>query len=237
MVNVPDYVENEQAYIDAAHRRIAANAYKTRTKKHQDRLKNEPEYAAVIRFINAKAEKGSKFFVKMQDAIDEYGALSGGQEAACVKIMREDAEKKAEIRKRDAGSEFVGEIGKRETFMVTVTGYTLLEGFYGDQHLHFLKDCAGNVMVYKGSNKIAEKGDVITVKATVKKQEERDGVKQTTIARPAVEKNHGTPAEQGKQAYRDAAGMSSNPYHWEDARHTAWNKGFEDEMHLEMYPA
>lgn len=237
MVDVPLYVENEGAYIEGARRRIQANARKTRDRVTRERLANEPEFAALVRFIAVKSEKGNKFFSDMRQAFEEWGGLSEKQEAACLKIMREENQRKAEIRQRDAGSEHVGTEGKREIFTLTVTGIAPLESFYGDQFLHFMKDAAGNVVVYKGANKIAEKGETITVKATVKSHGERDGVKQTNISRPAIVENHGTPYQQGQKAYRDAAGMSANPYHWEDGRHTSWNKGFEDEMDLEIYPA
>ena len=53
------------------------------------------------------------------------------------------------------------------------------------------EDSDGNVVVYKGSGHLynadgqgATKGDKVAVKATIKEHGERDGVKQTIIARP-----------------------------------------------------
>lgn len=52
-------------------------------------------------------------------------------------------------------------------------------------YVHICRDEAGNTVVYKGKS-IAAKGDTIVVKATIKAHGERDGEKQTVIARPAV---------------------------------------------------
>jgi hypothetical protein len=49
-----------------------------------------------------------------------------------------------------------------------------------------LKDKEDNVFVYFGKF-LCEKGREILVKATVKRHQERDGVKQTAISRPALQ--------------------------------------------------
>jgi hypothetical protein len=59
------------------------------------------------------------------------------------------------------------------------------EGQYGFTYINICKDAAGNVIVYKGSNNF-EEGETLTVKATVKAHDERDGIAQTLIARPKI---------------------------------------------------
>lgn len=183
MINIPESVEldgNEAAYVAGAKARIAANARKTTNK----RLAAEPEFARLVEFIQRKAEAGfSKFFGDMAVSLDKNGKLSPNQEAACMKIMLQEDARKAEMRARDAGSEFVGTIGKREQFTLQVTGYTMKETDWGEQHLHFMKDAAGNVVIYKGTKQIAVKGEEITVAASVKSHYEKGGVKQTYITR------------------------------------------------------
>lgn len=182
MINVPDHVENEDAYIQGAFRRMAKNAARTTAK----RIQNDPSFRRMVDFVEAKSNSGSKFFVSMYDSLMERGKWSEGQEAAIARIIEQESARKAEMRVKDAGSEFVGTVGGREVFTLTLTGYTTLEGTYGISHLHFMKDAAGNCFVYKGTNKLdVEKGEQISVKATVKSHDERDGVKQTKIARPA----------------------------------------------------
>jgi hypothetical protein len=184
MINVPDHVQNEAAYVAAAYRRIAKNAMKTT----MARVAAEPEFRAVINMIEAKGMNAPKetFFGSLYAAFKDYGKISAGQEAAVLKIIAKDAERKAAARLADAGSVFVGTVGKREDFTLTLTGEAQYDSMYGTQYLHFFKDAAGNVVIYKGSKKLAvAKGEEITFKATVKAHDERDGVKQTSLSRPA----------------------------------------------------
>ena len=51
-------------------------------------------------------------------------------------------------------------------------------------YVHICRDQDGNTVIYKGKE-IAKKGQTVTLKATVKDHGERDGEKQTVIARPA----------------------------------------------------
>jgi hypothetical protein len=51
---------------------------------------------------------------------------------------------------------------------------------------NLLKDADGNIFVYSGKE-LCEKDQKVTVKATVKRHQERDGVKQTAISRPTVQ--------------------------------------------------
>jgi hypothetical protein len=51
---------------------------------------------------------------------------------------------------------------------------------------NLLKDADGNIFVYSGKE-LCQKDQKVTVKATVKRHQERDGVKQTAISRPTVQ--------------------------------------------------
>jgi hypothetical protein len=59
-----------------------------------------------------------------------------------------------------------------------------MEGQFGTSYLHIMNDAQGNVVIYKGTKILGGKTETLTVKATVKEHGERDGVKQTKIARP-----------------------------------------------------
>jgi hypothetical protein len=187
MAQVPDYVENESAYIAATERRIKANAMKGRAARW---LKEDPTRADLAASIREKAyDTSSKFWNDMANQIDEWGSLSERQEAACRRILDEDVQRKADRiaakRAADAGSAHVGTIGERRKFTVTVAAVIELVGQYGLSFINITKDEAGNVIVYKGTNAWT-KGEQITVKATIKAHTERDGVKQTNISRPAA---------------------------------------------------
>jgi hypothetical protein len=82
-------------------------------------------------------------------------------------------------------SKHVGTVGERREFALTVNKVFSFESQYGRTFINICKDADGNVIVYKGSNGF-EEGDALTLKATVKAHDEREGVKQTLIARPKI---------------------------------------------------
>lgn len=181
---IPDYVENEAAYADAIVRNIARNAMKTT----QKRLSSDPEFAKLYAYVERKSNSGSKFFKDMWKAFEQRGRITENQEAAIAKIMREEDAKKAEYAKRDAGSLHVGIVGERREFTLTVQTIMVMESeYFPTSYLHICKDTDGNVLIYKGSKQLAtERGAVISFKATIKAHDERMGVKQTKLARPAL---------------------------------------------------
>lgn len=190
MINIPESVSlegNEAAYVAGAQARIRNNAAKTFNK----RLHEDAEFAALVTFIERKANGGSGFFVSIKKAINDNGKMSEKQEATCRRIMAEDDARMADLRARDAGSEFVGKLKERRLFTVEITGFKAMVDFAGDPDgfFHALKDDAGNVLVYRGSVKLGEKGETVTVKATVKKHHDNKGVKTTYINRPVVQEN------------------------------------------------
>ena len=94
-----------------------------------------------------------------------------------------------EIAKRaaNAASAFVGNVGDKITTKVTVERIIALPDYgFGVSYINLLRDEAGNVLVYKGLTDIGQKGETVTIKATVKLHDMRDGVCQTTIQRPKV---------------------------------------------------
>jgi hypothetical protein len=102
-----------------------------------------------------------------------------------------------QTREHDAGiSRHVGEVGQmvelRDLVLQFVKGF---DGYYGTTFIHVLKDPSGNVIVYKGSkrlttgpskvlDRVAEKGQRVSIRAKVKAHGERDGVAQTVVERP-----------------------------------------------------
>lgn len=182
-----NFIEDEAAYNAAISRRIKANALKGRAARW---LKDDPTRADLAASIREKGyDSGSKFWNDMANQLDEWGSLSEKQEAACRRILSEDAQRKADRlaakRAADAGSVHVGTVGARSVFTLTVVAVVELVGQYGLSFINITKDEAGNVVVYKGSNAWT-KGETITVKATIKAHSERDGVKQTMISRPVA---------------------------------------------------
>lgn len=208
-INVPDHVENDSAYIAHGAARIVGNWVKGNrnrwfaahadAQRLQDWLLSQGEFAGTYDgFGNYKAHplaiKGNGGFLdllrKLATDLDECGGLSDKQTEIVRKALanqeRFAVERKAKFAAQDAGSQHIGTVGKREVFTLTITWVKYFEGAYGATYIHGMKDAAGNVVIYKGSKCLGQKGEQVTVKATVNEHGERDGVKQTIISRPAA---------------------------------------------------
>jgi len=202
------HVENEGAYEAAIARNIRNNARKTRSAKWLATADGaranaflfeldefEPTYRDDGFFHDThpvvKACLGD-FFVKMRESVNEWGGLTDGQTKTVLAMIErgearvaERAKAREEARQADADkSGWVGEVGERRVFNLTIRMVIAMEGQYGYSYLHVMHDADGNVVVYKGTNCLGEKGDAVSVKATVKEHDVRDGVRQTKISRP-----------------------------------------------------
>jgi len=205
-INVPDHVENEAAYIRAAQARIAANARKGRYDRW---IASDPKAKLIDEFLNSmgdfapvKLDNGrwqdnalvsaaaGGFYDAMRKAVNEYGALTEKQTAAVVAMM-ERAQTRLDNRANAiaaaaARSSHIGAIKERRDFELTIKLRTGFEGSFGYVHVFVMEDSIGNVVVYKGSVVLGERGDTVKVKATIKAHGERDGIAQTIITRPAL---------------------------------------------------
>ena len=94
-------------------------------------------------------------------------------------------EKKA---KMFADSSYIGEVGKRQDFEVTVVGLHQIEGQYGVTNIYKLLDAAGNLLTWFASSDALEEGKAYVLKGTVKAHEEYKGTKQTIITRCKIVK-------------------------------------------------
>ena len=136
----------------------------------------------------------------MHCSLMEWGCLTPAQTNMVRNAMNRSAEHaakreqaRAEQRASDvANSKHVGTVGERREFAVKVERVLSFDGQFGMTFINICRDTDGNVIVYKGSNRLqpafdAEQNEVPTIlKATVKAHEMRDGVAQTIIARPKV---------------------------------------------------
>lgn len=209
--STPAMIHDEAAYQAAIERRIKMN----RVKGNQARwLAESPTAQTCIDFLEACGQFAATditdydgafiarrahpvvvasygdFYSKMQDSFMDWGRLTPGQERAVLGMIEKANARlaaRAEAKAADAAtSKHVGTIGERRDFDLTCLFRTSFEGSFGYVHIHGFKDADGNTVIYKGSNIIAAKGDVVTLKATIKDHGERDGVAQTIISRPKV---------------------------------------------------
>jgi predicted Fe-S protein YdhL (DUF1289 family) len=200
-------IQNEARYYDAIDRNIRNNARKTRSAKWLATADGaranaflfehgEFEYTLLadgscFTHPTVKACLGD-FYTKMRDSVLEWGGLSDGQTNAVLTMIArgearvaERAKAREEARQADADkSGWLGTVGERRAFDLTIRMVIAMEGQYGYSYLHVMNDVDGNVVVYKGTNCLGEKGDAVSVKATVKDHDIRDGVRQTKISRP-----------------------------------------------------
>lgn len=208
MSNRGTFVENDVAYERAIWRNIRANAAKTREakmlanpdgKRCHDFLMELGEYmptygadgwrTSTHPVVNAAM---GDFFHKMRDSLHEWGGLSDAQVKAVLSMIErgetraaERAKARADSLAKDAEtSGWVGAVGERMQFDLTIRMVFEMTGQYGYSYLHVMHDKAGNVVIYTGTNRLGSKGDDVSVKATVKEHGTRDGVKQTKISRP-----------------------------------------------------
>jgi hypothetical protein len=198
------FIHNEAAYENAIARNIRRNAQKTRFAKWMA-MEGGARANDFLHFMGEfdmdennnlhpviAASRGD-FFDKMRASVDEFGGLTEGQHKAVLGMIArgearvaERAKARADALKVDADtSGWIGTVGERRMFDLTVRLVIEMEGQYGFSYLHVMNDAAGNVVVYKGTKKLADRGGSVTVKATVKEHDVRDGVRQTKIARPA----------------------------------------------------
>ena len=89
------------------------------------------------------------------------------------------------IKSREAASVYVGEIGERREFHLTVDRVHHFDGQWGLTYFNICRDQDDNIVVYRGSNGWW-KGDKLVVMATIKDHSEFRGARQTIINRPKV---------------------------------------------------
>jgi hypothetical protein len=207
-------IEHPDAYDKAVRNYIKANASKTRRQYWLDTVPDaqrlmdyltgsgdfKDEYNQYGELVKSNPLRNGIFagdfgktMLAMRNALEEWGGLTDKQTDLVRRALTraEDRLVKANQRREEriaadrAISKHVGTVGERREFALTVNKVFSFESQYGRTFINICKDADGNVIVYKGSNGF-EEGDALTLKATVKAHDEREGVKQTLIARPKI---------------------------------------------------
>jgi methyl coenzyme M reductase beta subunit len=190
------FIENEAAYEAAIDRNIRENRRKGGEKRFRAAFEDAQ---AIIDFVEARVSDAQvEFYAKWGRALEDasfidacyaglktFGGLTEKQALAVRNIIAKNAERKSAYRAEALTKVHVGTVGERREFTLTVVHVHAFEGQFGYVFINILNDAEGNVVVYKGSKELGEKGTTLTLKATVKEHGERDGVKQTIIARPS----------------------------------------------------
>ena len=192
-------IEHPEAYNAAIRRNIMANARKTWER-------TTPDADIIAAYVDKKGTyliEGSRandwipelaftdnFFGSLARALDTYGKLTPAQCEAVRKCMAKDQERQAGFKAiRDARktlSKHIGTVGERIDLTLTIAHIVEIPTDYGLMLIHIMADENQNRVIYKGSKRLADKGETVTLKATIKDHGERDGEKQTIIARPVI---------------------------------------------------
>lgn len=112
--------------------------------------------------------------------------ISPKQEQLAKKLLgeiNERAERPAQAPRAPVAGSFVGDVGNRINFVLTVRKVLSFEGEYGTTRLHFLVDSEGNTFKWATSSRILEEGETYAIKGTIKAHAEYRGVKQTILSR------------------------------------------------------
>jgi len=125
----------------------------------------------------------NEFLRSAKQNIAQWGNLSARQVEAvesCFAVI--DRQEFAR-----ANSQHIGAVGDKVTLTITVERIIVLHSeFYGNNYITIARDEAGNAITYKGKTSIGGKGDINTVKASIKEHTVYNGIKQTVIQRPKV---------------------------------------------------
>ena len=183
------------AYAAAIDRNIRLNANKTRRARWMEMAGAERanhflfeigefEASRSIPHPVVKASLGD-FWHSMRDQVALYGGLTTNQHFAVLSMIERAEKRVAAWEAKAKDGNWIGTVGERRMFTVSIKHIVRIEGQYGMSYLHIMKDDEDNSVIYKGTKCLGEIGERVTVKATVKEHGEREGVKQTKIARPA----------------------------------------------------
>ena len=194
------------AYMQGRDWRIRANARKTFFKTYERAAEVEAFLEGIMQREDTFTNSGS-FLSSVAQKFDHCPKLSQKQYDAVCKIIDDRAakaaERKAQYQAEAAQSDWVGTVGERQEFTLTVVAVVEYEKprfHYHDSgfgYLTIMADAAGNRVVYFNSLEaksvdeddcveytMAEKGDQVVFMAKVKEHGERDGAKQTIVQRP-----------------------------------------------------
>jgi len=181
-------IQNEAAWQAGRTAKILANARTTF-------YKTFPDAGAIETFIcSGRSEDGGyepNFLGSLISAFDRFGKLSEKQVEAVRKIIAQRAARKVEWADKEAALNatrvHLGTVGEKIELTLTTRHIVEMDGIYGVSYIYICEDADKNVVIYKGTSRnFPNKGETMTVKATVKDHGVRNGVKQTIIQRPKI---------------------------------------------------
>ncbi len=185
------HIEHPVAYENAIKRNILANAQKTWRANTERAIEIEDAVGSGRKYSERGDMVGYEdgFMGSMAHAYDTFGKLTPKQCEAILKGIDARAARKAEWADKkaviDAKREHIGTVGEKLTITLKVVHIVELETAFGINYIYICEDENQNTIIYKGKSvAMPNKGETVTVIATIKEHGVRDGVKQTIIQRP-----------------------------------------------------
>lgn len=136
---------------------------------------------------DANADNHSEYMTNLRAiaASDEVSERHIGILASAVAAQHRAEKREAEKESVRSSSRWVGEVKERRDFDLTVDGIRTISTEYGYTTIYTLSDTDGNHFKWFASRAVLGdyEGVSVTVKATVKKHAEWDGVKETHLSR------------------------------------------------------
>jgi hypothetical protein len=136
--------------------------------------------------LEAALQTDHRIVRDIRDSFFRFGRLSEKQIALVFKLHKEATEPK----EQGPESGWVGEIGERRQFTLRLVNRIDCETQWGRSYLHLFTDEQGNRYKWFGSTKLRNQADnpvdieaVVMVKATVKKHDLYNNIKQTALSR------------------------------------------------------
>lgn len=129
------------------------------------------EYLHNIRIIARRGVVGSRQTSYAASIVSSYQRHMG------------DLKRKQKFADQAAISQYVGTVGERSNFRLTVDHVVSLEGDFGYSSMHLMYDAHGNRFTWTSSSCTLEKGKEVLLKGTIKDHRLYKEVKQTVLSR------------------------------------------------------
>lgn len=161
-------------------------------RKVQINEKHEEIASAALAWLSEQESKSDYIYnCQVLASVGHVGIKHFGYACSIVASYQRDLEKAAEKAVEKAvekASEYVGTVKKREVFDVRLVFVKYLSSLYGTTVMHKFITEKGDILVWFGSSELnlEVKGGLAKIKATVKKHEMYNGVRQTIVQRVAL---------------------------------------------------
>ena len=149
----------------------------------KDAKRDTTDAEAAIAWLTDDSMEVSSDYIQSVQAIAKRGWVANKHMGFACSIIQAYRREMARLAKVNTDSQYIGTIGKRDTFTLKVNRLIFSDGFYGLTIIHLMEDKDGNVFKWFSSGPELDEGEFLTLKATVKDHGEYQGTKETVLTR------------------------------------------------------